>query len=53
MIMDCSQAVIRSKWLMPLSSLRLGVVIVAASWLGGHPGPGWCRLRSWLVSACS
>jgi hypothetical protein len=38
------QAVMRSKWFMPLSSLGLGVVILAASWLGGHPGSGLVSL---------
>lgn len=40
MIKDHSQAVIRSKWLTPVSSLGLGVVIFAPSRLGGPPGPG-------------
>jgi hypothetical protein len=40
MIRDRSQAVMRSKWFMPLFCLALGGVVLAASWLGGHPGTG-------------
>ncbi|MGN6681413.1 MAG: hypothetical protein ACTHKL_26910 [Streptosporangiaceae bacterium] len=29
-----------SKWFMPLFSLGLGVAILTASWIGGHPGLG-------------
>jgi hypothetical protein len=35
-----SQEVMRSKWFMPLFCVVLGAVILAASWLGGHPGAG-------------
>ena len=40
MIKDRSRAVMRSKWFLPVFSLGLGVVILAAGWLGGHPGAG-------------
>jgi hypothetical protein len=30
----------RSKWFMPAFCLGLGVVVLLASWLGGHPGAG-------------
>ena len=40
MIKGCSQSVMRSKWFMPLFCLGLGGVVLAASWLGGHPGTG-------------
>jgi hypothetical protein len=30
----------RSKWLLPLFSVTLGVVIFVAQWIGGHPGSG-------------
>jgi hypothetical protein len=39
-IRNRSQAIMRSKWFLPLFSLGLGVVVLAASWLGGHPGEG-------------
>ncbi len=34
------QAVMRSKWFMPLFCLGLGAGMFVASWLGGHPGAG-------------
>ncbi len=34
------QAVMRSKWLMPLTCLGLGVGVFVASWLGGQPAEG-------------
>ncbi len=34
------EAVMRSKWFMPLFCLGLGAGMLAASWLGGHPGDG-------------
>jgi hypothetical protein len=40
MIRRRSQAVMRSKWFLPLFCLGLGVVVLAASWLGGHPATG-------------
>jgi len=35
-----SQRITRSKWFLPSFSLALGLVILAVSWLGGHPGDG-------------
>lgn len=40
MIRERSQAITRSRWFLPAFSLGLGVVILGASWLGGHPGEG-------------
>ena len=40
MIKQRSQAIMRSKWFMPLFCLGLGAAVLAASWLGGHPGEG-------------
>jgi hypothetical protein len=40
MIKDRSQAVMRSKWFMPAFCLALGVVVLAAGWLGGQLGTG-------------
>ncbi|HEX4659624.1 MAG TPA: hypothetical protein VH307_19735 [Streptosporangiaceae bacterium] len=40
MIRDRSQAIMRSRWFMPLFSLGLGVVVLGASWVGGQPGAG-------------
>jgi nitrate reductase gamma subunit len=40
MIKERSQAIIRSRWFMPLFCLGLGVVVFAASWLGGQLGAG-------------
>ena len=37
---DRSQPVMRSRWFMPAFCLGLGVVVLAASWVGGHPGQG-------------
>ena len=34
------EAVIRLKWFMPLFCVGLGAGMLAASWLGGHPGLG-------------
>jgi len=34
------QAVMRSRWFMPLFCLGLGVVVLVASWLGGQLGTG-------------
>ena len=30
----------RSKWLVPLFSVALGIVVFAAQWIGGDPGSG-------------
>jgi len=40
MIKSRSRAVTRSKWFLPSFSLVLGLIILAASWLGGQPGAG-------------
>ena len=40
MTKDRSQGVTRSKWFLPSFSLVLGLIILAASWLGGQPGAG-------------
>jgi hypothetical protein len=36
----CNRGIFRSKWFLPSLSLVLGLVILAVSWLGGHPGAG-------------
>ena len=40
MIREHSQAVIRSRWFLPLFCLGLGAVVLAASWLGGQLATG-------------
>ncbi|HEU5387696.1 MAG TPA: hypothetical protein VFV73_17505 [Streptosporangiaceae bacterium] len=40
MIKDRSCGFTRSKWFLPSISLVLGMVMLAACWLGGHPGAG-------------
>jgi hypothetical protein len=40
MIKDRSQALMRSRWFMPLFCLGLGIAVFAASWLGGQLGAG-------------
>ena len=37
---DRSQAIMRSRWFMPLFCLGLGVVVLAASWAGGQLSVG-------------
>jgi hypothetical protein len=44
MTRDRSQAITGSKWFMPAFSLGLGVVVLGASSLGGHPGAGLVSL---------
>lgn len=39
----------RSKWLLPLFSVALGVVIFAAQWIGGDPGSGLVSLAIMAV----
>jgi hypothetical protein len=39
-IKDRNQQITRSKWFVPVFSVAMGVVILAASWIGGHPGTG-------------
>jgi hypothetical protein len=36
----CNRGILRSKWFLPSFSVVLGLVVLAASWLGGHPGAG-------------
>lgn len=53
MIKDRSQAIISSRWFMPLFCLGLGIAVLgragwAASWV-----PACFRWRSWRPSACS
>ena len=48
MIKDCSQAMMRSKWFMPLFCLGLGSAVLAASWLGGQVGAGLVSL-AWMA----
>jgi hypothetical protein len=40
MTKDRSQTITRSKWFLPSFSVGLGLVMLAVSWLGGHPGEG-------------
>jgi hypothetical protein len=40
MIKSRSRGVTRSKWFLPSFSFVLGLIILAASWLGGQPGAG-------------
>jgi hypothetical protein len=40
MTRDRSEALMRSRWFMPLFCLGLGVVVLGASWVGGQPGAG-------------
>jgi hypothetical protein len=40
MTKDCSRGIARSKWFLPSSSLALGLVVLAVSWLGGNLGEG-------------
>jgi hypothetical protein len=40
MIKERSQAIMRSRWFMPLFCLGLGVVVLVANWLGGQLGAG-------------
>ena len=35
-----SRGITRSKWFLPSFSLVLGLVILAVTWLGGHPAAG-------------
>jgi hypothetical protein len=40
MTKDRSRGITRSKWFLPSFSLVLGLVILAVTWLGGHPAVG-------------
>ena len=44
MIKHDSRTIAHSKWLLPLFSLGLGVVVFLASWLGGQLGAGLISL---------
>jgi hypothetical protein len=44
MIKDRSQALMRSRWFMPLFCLGLGGGVLVASWLGGQLGAGLVSL---------
>jgi hypothetical protein len=39
-MMGRSEQLMRWKWFWPLFCLVMGAVMLAASWLGGHPGAG-------------
>ena len=43
-IKDRCEGIARSKWFLPLFCLGLGIVILAASWLGGQLGAGLISL---------
>lgn len=43
-IKDHCQAIAHSKWFLPLFCMGLGIVILAASWLGGQLGAGLISL---------
>ena len=40
MFKDRIRGITRSKWFLPSFSVALGLVILAVTWLGGHPGAG-------------
>jgi len=44
-----SPAFTRSKWFLPLFSVAMGGLLLAASWLGGHPGAGLVFLAAMTV----
>ena len=44
MIKDVNQALMRSKWFMPLFCLGLGIGVFVASWLGGQLSSGLISL---------
>jgi len=44
MIKQRSRPITRSKWFMPLFSLGMGGIVLAALWLGGNPGAGLVSL---------
>jgi len=39
----------RTKWFLPLFSVAMGGLLLAASWLGGHPGWGLVLLATMTV----
>jgi uncharacterized membrane protein len=44
MIKGASRAITRSRWLLPLFSLALGIVVFVVSWVGGQFGAGLISL---------
>jgi hypothetical protein len=44
-----SPAFTRTKWFLPLFSVAMGGLLLAASWLGGHPGWGLVLLATMTV----
>ena len=44
-----SPAFTRTKWFLPLFSVAMGGLLLAASWLGGHPGAGLVFLAAMTV----
>ena len=40
MTKDRNRGITHSKWFLPSFSFVLGLVILAVTWLGGHPGVG-------------
>lgn len=44
MIKDASRAITCSRWLLPLFSLGLGIVVFVVSWVGGQFGAGLVSL---------
>lgn len=40
MTRDADQPLTRSRWSLPLFCLVIGLVFLAACWIGGHPGEG-------------
>jgi hypothetical protein len=40
----------KTKWFLPLFAVALGLVMLAAQWIGGHPGEGAFSMA--LLSAC-
>ena len=44
-----SRSLTRSKWFLPSFSLVLGLVMLAVSWLGGHPGQGVISLAVLVI----
>ena len=43
-IKDRCEGIARSKWFLPLFCVGLGIVVLAASWLGGQLGAGLISL---------
>ena len=49
MTRGCSRGIVRSKWFLPSFSLAFGLVLLLASWLGGHLGAGLISLSFMAV----